>query len=297
MSNYLCASKYLWGLDLTGSLDGAGGVGGSLAVNGVGNGVHFCAMDGNGNIGALVKATDGTISAAYEYDPFGKTIRATSAMAQENSLRFSTKRADDATDLALYEYRSYSPASGRWLSRDPTGERGLRVLNATSPKAENKHELQLYLFVGNSSIYYWDYLGLDNPGCDIPVSIANSLPGDPYCYLRCCAKHDECYYKRDCTASSWLANALQAGASLCGKYAKILSCGLIFHPCVQCNNTVAACFAKCTCGFPSSGPRWFCPNGDEIPPAGTFYDDWCKIPPSCWESGIKPNPPPGIVCL
>jgi RHS repeat-associated protein len=45
-------------------------------------------------------------------------------MAQENPFRFSTKRTDNTTDFVLYEYRFYNPAMGRWLSRDPIGERG-----------------------------------------------------------------------------------------------------------------------------------------------------------------------------
>jgi RHS repeat-associated protein len=93
-------------------------------INSVANGVHFYAMDGNGNVAALVKGTDGTVSARYEYDPFGQTIRATGTMALENPYRFSTKRTDNTSDLILYEYRAYSPSLGRWLNRDPLGERG-----------------------------------------------------------------------------------------------------------------------------------------------------------------------------
>jgi hypothetical protein len=39
-------------------------------VNDAENGSHFCAYDGNGNITGLAKATDGTVSANYEYGPF-----------------------------------------------------------------------------------------------------------------------------------------------------------------------------------------------------------------------------------
>ena len=65
--------SYLWGLDMSGSLTGAGGVGGLLAMNSATSGVHFYAMDGNGNVAALFKAGDGSTSAIYEYDPFGQT--------------------------------------------------------------------------------------------------------------------------------------------------------------------------------------------------------------------------------
>ncbi len=44
-----------------------------------------------------------------------------------------------------YGYRYYDPVTGRWLSRDPIGERG---------------GLNLYGFVGNNGVTRWDYLGL-----------------------------------------------------------------------------------------------------------------------------------------
>ena len=53
---------------------------------------------------ALVQATDGTISAQYEYGPFGEVIRATGPMAKANPFRFSTKYQDDETDLLYYRY-------------------------------------------------------------------------------------------------------------------------------------------------------------------------------------------------
>jgi len=97
--------SYVWGLDLSGSIQGAGGVGGLLAVNDAANGIHFAAFDANGNISALAKATDGCGSATYEYGPFGEVIRATGPMAKANPFRFSSKYQDDETDLLYYGYR------------------------------------------------------------------------------------------------------------------------------------------------------------------------------------------------
>jgi hypothetical protein len=73
-----------WGLDLSGTMTGAGGVGGLLLMNSVSSGVHFYAYDGNGNVTALVKAADGTVSATYEYDPFGDLLRQSGPVADEN---------------------------------------------------------------------------------------------------------------------------------------------------------------------------------------------------------------------
>ncbi len=58
-SDFSILNSFTWGLDLSGSLQGAGGVGGLVAMNAGTNGVHFYAMDGNGNVAAMVDASDG----------------------------------------------------------------------------------------------------------------------------------------------------------------------------------------------------------------------------------------------
>ena len=123
-TNDALVRSYVWGLDLSGSLNGAGGIGGLLMMNSAANGSHFYTYDGNGNVAALVKATDGTISANYEYEAFGRPIRATGLMSKENPFRFSTKRMDNTTDLVLYEVRPYSPSLGGFLTHDPLEEQG-----------------------------------------------------------------------------------------------------------------------------------------------------------------------------
>ena len=150
-TNNTLVRSYVWGLDLSGTMDGAGGVGGLLWVtlhtaSGPAAGAHFAAYDGNGNVVALVSATTGTETARYEYGPFGEPIRLTGPAANQNPFRFSTKRTCNATDLVLYEYRAYNPIIGRWLSRDPIGEEGA---------------INLYVFVANGSTYRVDRHGLD----------------------------------------------------------------------------------------------------------------------------------------
>ena len=116
------AHSYLWGLDLSGSEQGAGGVGGLLADFQITN-CGFPAYDGNGNVTACVDSGTGTISARYEYGPFGELLRATGPMAKANAFRFSAVYRDDETDLLYYGYRYYNPIIGRWLSRDPAAEK------------------------------------------------------------------------------------------------------------------------------------------------------------------------------
>ncbi len=131
-------------MDLSGSMQGAGGVGGLLLVtdhSALAN--FFPTYDGNGNVSEYLDST-GTVQAHYEYDPFGRTTVATGTKAQDFSHRFSTKPLDAETGLYYYGYRYYDPVTGRWPSRDPIGERG---------------GINLYGFVGNDPIRNFDLLG------------------------------------------------------------------------------------------------------------------------------------------
>lgn len=130
--------SYLWGLDVSRTMDNAEGVGGLLAIRDHATGeTHFACSDGNGNVTTLVAASTGAVSANYEYGPFGDIIRATGPYAGANPFRFSTRCHDNVTGLLDYGARWYKPEWGRWLSRDPLGE-------LDSPN--------LYRFVGNDPI-------------------------------------------------------------------------------------------------------------------------------------------------
>jgi RHS repeat-associated protein len=136
--------SYLWGTDLSGSLQGAGGVGGLLSVNihDPQSMIHYPLFDGNGNVSEYL-AADGSTAAHFEYDPFGNTIVNTDTNNQF-TYRFSTKPLDQVTGLLYYGYRYYDPVTGRWPSRDPIEERG---------------GINLYGFIKNDGGNTWDYLG------------------------------------------------------------------------------------------------------------------------------------------
>ena len=286
-------NHYVWGLDLSGSLQGAGGVGGLLAE--VQDGVpYYAASDANGNVTEYMSA-DGTLAAHYEYSPFGEIIAQSGDLASTFTHRFSTKPWCAVTRLSEYEFRKYSPNMGRWLSRDPIGEEsfllGLERGNLLHKKKElrNRSKQPSYLFASNCAICFYDVLGLDNPGCDLPDIINPGIGnrGSADCYRRCCAQHDACYFRNKCTAASWGLNiggiaADIAGCKFCSIFVDVIS------PCARCNSAVIACFARCCTGIsPPTGKQWFCPNG---PNKGRFYDEWKDIPASCWKNGEKPEP-------
>ena len=116
---------YVWGLDLSGTPQGAGGVGGLLArvrEENIPRPLYY-AGDANGNITDLVD-TNGAVVAHYEYDPYGNTIAQSGDQADANPFRFSSKYWDGETGFYYYGYRFYSPELGRWISSDPQNEIG-----------------------------------------------------------------------------------------------------------------------------------------------------------------------------
>jgi RHS repeat-associated protein len=137
--------SFMRGLDLSGTMQGAGGVGGLLAINFKTNGTHFAAFDGNGNVAGLVNAADGTASATYEYDLFGQALRITGLVGRLNPIRFSTQFADDYVGDIKYLFRDYVPSTGIWNSRDVIEENG---------------GVNLYGFLGNAPINWMDRFGL-----------------------------------------------------------------------------------------------------------------------------------------
>ena len=136
-------TDYVWGLDIDGTLQGAGGVGGLLAVvrsdcaatnsptHQLSNSptpnsslftlhssLYFPTYDANGNITEYV-TTNGEIVAHYDYSPFGEPLIESGELASSFTHRFSTKPWCPVTGLYEYQMRKYRPEIGRWLSRDP----------------------------------------------------------------------------------------------------------------------------------------------------------------------------------
>ncbi|WFB37176.1 RHS repeat-associated core domain-containing protein [Kiritimatiellota bacterium B12222] len=131
------STTYVWGLDLSGSLQGAGGVGGLLK-----EGALYPLYDANGNIMQKLDAT-ASVQMNVTYDPFGNIIDGTLV----GEYGFSTKPLLNGVNLYYYGFRYYDPETGRWPNRDPIGERG---------------GLNLYVFAINNSLSFIDVLGLSS---------------------------------------------------------------------------------------------------------------------------------------
>jgi RHS repeat-associated protein len=162
-SAILQTQSLLWGLDLSQTEQGVGGVGGLIAIH-TSSFILLPCYDGNGNITAYLDATTQEPVAQYDYDAFGNQIPLkpfhSSLFTLHSSYGFSTKPTDPITHWSYYTFRHYDPVKGRWTSRDPLGEIG-------------GNNLLSYIY--NNPIVEVDYLGLiamDSVTASIPYWVA-----------------------------------------------------------------------------------------------------------------------------
>lgn len=150
------AVTYTRGVDLSGNLDGAGGIGGLLArSHGFNSGTGAWSThsayhaDGNGNVTALFSTSTGSQVAWHRYDAFGRQLQSSGTLAWADRMRFSSKpwmapAVDDSAGMYYYGYRFYDPLTQKWVNRDPIEESG----------GDN-----LYTFVVNNAVNDYDLLG------------------------------------------------------------------------------------------------------------------------------------------
>jgi RHS repeat-associated protein len=175
---------YTRGRDLSGTLAGAGGIGGLLARShgysaGNWSSHNFYHADGNGNVTALVNGS-GALQASYKYDPYGRWLSGGGSLASANGLRFSSKpwvgfAGSTTSGLYYYGYRFYDPHLQRWVNRDPIGEWG---------------GFNLYAYLANNPHNYFDPYGLYKrkgkriivDDCEIVILYGHSVKSDPWVF-------------------------------------------------------------------------------------------------------------------
>ncbi|HEY5909856.1 MAG TPA: RHS repeat-associated core domain-containing protein, partial [Verrucomicrobiae bacterium] len=162
-SNNVPLVSYTRGVDLSGTLESAGGIGGLLArSSGYSSGNwtnhNYYHPDGNGNITYLVNSSQG-LAASYRYDPFGNTISSSGTLAAANVYRFSSKEIHINSGMYYYLYRFYDPTLQRWINRDPVDEPGFNLARRNRATI-SLGEPNMYLFVSNDPVSNSDLFGL-----------------------------------------------------------------------------------------------------------------------------------------
>ncbi len=148
--------SYTRGRGLSGTMQGAGGIGGLLARTDLSTLITqpstahaYYHADGNGNITCLINSSN-AVMARYLYDPFGRILSQSGSLAAANLYRFSSKEFHVNSGMYYYLYRFYDSSLQRWLNTDPLEEAG---------------GLNLYGFVANNPTTRSDPLGLLSPAC------------------------------------------------------------------------------------------------------------------------------------
>src|SRR5207237_10725445 len=85
----------------------------------------------------------GTVVARYDYDPYGRSTTVLGTTPTDFNFTGLYRHSKSNLDLAVF--RAYDSDLGRWLSRDPIGEKG---------------GLNLYRYCGNRPVRSTDILGL-----------------------------------------------------------------------------------------------------------------------------------------
>ncbi len=152
--------EYVWGKDVSGTRDGAAGIGGLLYQKRDGA-IYVPWYDAYGNILGYRDA-QGNVVAAYTYDAFGNIINQSGTMADTFSFRFSTKYFDADCGLYYYGYRYYKPQIMCWLTEDPIEEKG----------GEN-----IYQFCKNRAVDYFDVYGATAVRINVGTELKDSPRG------------------------------------------------------------------------------------------------------------------------
>ena len=161
---------FVWGPDIAGqqsaSLEsGAEGVGGLLLIRewkpGRGMKQYMPLTDGLGSVCGLIDATDGSLAAEYDYDPYGGPVIERGIAADACPFRHRTRYYDSESWLYYYGYRYYDPSTTKWISKDPLGEAG---------------GWNLTCFCNNDPVNGFDPLGLATEITAFEAEVINGVP-------------------------------------------------------------------------------------------------------------------------
>lgn len=155
-------TRYLWcGLSICQAQDGNDTVTADYFDQGEvhGTAALYYLRDQLGSVIGVTDASGNKVLGTTRYGAYG-TVE--NARGVQSDFGYAGMLRDPTTSLYLTKYREYDPAVGRWLSRDPIGERG----------GEN-----LYGYVSNSPLTFYDPYGLWAWGDPLPQWLVDGSAG------------------------------------------------------------------------------------------------------------------------
>lgn len=272
--NNVPLATYARGLDLSGTMQDAGGIGGLLARtdNATGRSAYYHS-DELGNITSMTDSSQ-SIVAKYLYDPFGNTVSASGPLAESNPYRYSSKEFHANSGTYYYLYRYYDPSLQRWLNRDPIEEEG--GINLYADVENNPLNL-----IDPYGLHWTDYIPdfVTSPRVvDFAAGMADNLTFGLTDKARNALDINDSVNK--CTgaysAGEWAGTALTVATGVAGgiKAAGVKGAGKEFSHWIP--NRMG-------------GPRsiW---NGNYVSPARHYLHDPFRYPPGWKQLGDKLNP-------
>jgi RHS repeat-associated protein len=116
---------------------------GQLISTRTGTGSNYYLTDNLGSVVGEVDAT-GTKTAAYAYDPYGRSRTISGPAATSNPWRYTSGYTDTSTGLTKLGARYYDPTTGRFTQPDPSGQ-----------------ETNIYRYAGDNPVNNTDTTGLN----------------------------------------------------------------------------------------------------------------------------------------
>jgi RHS repeat-associated protein len=271
--NNLPTTTYTRGNDLSGSLEGAGGIGGLLArtapayADAPMAGHSYYHSDANGNVTMLVNGSE-AMMAKYLYDAFGNILSKSGPLSDANVYCFSSKELHANSGLIYYLYRYYDPNLQKWPNRDPISDQGFMVVRRHRPIGELAQVLFAvlgddphmggYNYLNNSPMGRYEYLGLCGgppppPPCTSAPPLPDSSPqcngygsglylGDSLsCFCKCAGNSAWSQQVRGCLACEFANGTdISTAHKICYKAAGGITSGPII--------TLGLCWVKCQAG-------------------------------------------------
>jgi RHS repeat-associated protein len=160
------------------------------------------------HLGSIREVTNsaGEVLARYDYDPYGKRTVLPSKVQVD--FGFSGHYHHTPSGLSLTLYRAYNPELGRWISRDPIGEKaGVNLYQDVQNDPINRVDplgLMDFRYYGNWGGPGWtggQWRAYENLTAPDIANLAPPVDAQDHCYMVHDICYSQCRTKNGCAAS------------------------------------------------------------------------------------------------